>query len=116
MIYLEECQARTAIANGSAVDAVDMDHPLAREWARYETRRQFLARGKNVVGWAALSALGMGGAGSASAAARSKHQHPFSLPHFPGKAKRVIYLHMVGGPPQMDLYDYKPVMQKYFDK
>ena len=26
------------------------------------------------------------------------------------KAKQVIYLHMVGGPPQMDLYDYKPKM------
>ncbi len=36
--------------------------------------------------------------------------------HFPGKVKNVIYLHMVGGPPQMDMYDYKPVMEKWFDK
>jgi hypothetical protein len=28
----------------------------------------------------------------------------------------VIYLHMVGGPSQMDLYDYKPVMREWFDK
>jgi hypothetical protein len=28
----------------------------------------------------------------------------------------VIYLHMVGGPPQMDLYDYKPKMQEFYDK
>src|ERR1041384_4500236 len=116
MIYLEECQARQAIASGSAVDGMDLDHPLAREWARLETRRQFLSRGKNVVGLAALSALGMAGAGSASAAARGKGQHSLPLPHFAPKAKHVIYLHMVGGPPQMDLYDYKPVMQKYFDK
>jgi len=35
----------------------------------------------------------------------------------PGKrAKHIIYLHMVGGPSQMDLYDYKPVMQEYYDK
>src|SRR6185437_10557892 len=31
-------------------------------------------------------------------------------------AKQVIYLHMVGGPPQMDLFDYKPQMQEWFDK
>ncbi len=36
--------------------------------------------------------------------------------HFPGKAKNVIYLHMVGGPPQMDLYDYKPKMKEWYDK
>ena len=36
--------------------------------------------------------------------------------HFPAKAKNVIYLHMVGGPPQMDLYDYKPQMRAYFDR
>jgi hypothetical protein len=37
-------------------------------------------------------------------------------PHFPGKAKHVIYLHMVGGPSQMDLFDYKPQVQDYYDK
>ncbi len=41
---------------------------------------------------------------------------PPGLPHFAPKAKHVIYLHMVGGPPQMDLYDYKPLMQEYYDK
>jgi len=35
---------------------------------------------------------------------------------FPAKAKHVIYLHMVGGPPQMDLFDYKPKMQEFYDK
>jgi hypothetical protein len=38
------------------------------------------------------------------------------LQHFAGKAKHVIYLHMVGGPPQMDLFDYKPVMNEWYDK
>ncbi len=37
-------------------------------------------------------------------------------PHFPGKAKHVIYLHMVGGPSQIDLYDYKPKMDAWYDK
>ena len=29
-------------------------------------------------------------------------------PHFAAKAKRVIYLHLTGSPPHLDLYDYKP--------
>jgi hypothetical protein len=36
--------------------------------------------------------------------------------HFPTKCKHVIYLHMVGGPSQMDLYDYKPRMADFYDK
>src|SRR4029079_886716 len=36
--------------------------------------------------------------------------------HHLAKAKQVIYLHMVGGPSQMDLYDYKPVMGQWYDK
>jgi hypothetical protein len=32
--------------------------------------------------------------------------------HFPGKAKAVIFLYMYGGPSQMDLFDYKPELQK----
>src|SRR5207244_5989974 len=39
-----------------------------------------------------------------------------SLPHFAPKAKRAIYLFMNGGPAQMDLYDYKPKMQEWYDK
>ncbi|MCI0362160.1 MAG: DUF1501 domain-containing protein [Planctomycetaceae bacterium] len=31
-----------------------------------------------------------------------------SLPHFPPKAKRIIYLFQSGAPSQMDLFDYKP--------
>src|SRR2546430_6572049 len=42
---------------------------------------------------------------------------PGALPtHHAPKAKQVIYLHMVGGPPQMDLYDYKPVMRQWYDR
>ncbi len=35
-----------------------------------------------------------------------------SKPHFAPRAKRVIYLFQSGGPPQMDLYDYKPHLDK----
>lgn len=33
-------------------------------------------------------------------------------PVFPGKAKAVIYLHMAGAPSQLELFDYKPDLQK----
>ena len=33
-------------------------------------------------------------------------------PHFPGKAKAVIYLHMAGAPSQLELFDYKPDLHK----
>ncbi len=33
-------------------------------------------------------------------------------PHFVGKAKSVIYLHMAGAPSQLELFDYKPALQK----
>ena len=41
---------------------------------------------------------------------------PVARTHFPPKAKQIIYLHMVGGPSQIDLYDYKPAMQEFYDK
>jgi hypothetical protein len=33
-------------------------------------------------------------------------------PHFLGKAKSVIYLHMAGAPSQLELFDYKPELMK----
>ncbi len=83
------------------------------DYVRLETRRQFFARGMSAVGAAALATLG----GNA-AEKGSKTGFAAALPetHFPAKAKNVIYLHMVGGPPQMDIYDYKPKMREYYDK
>src|SRR3984957_15015098 len=75
------------------------------------TRRQFLGRGSNVLGFAALASL-MGRDPHASAAMGSA----LPGPHFPSKAKHIIYLHMVGGPSQMDLFDYKPKMMDFYDK
>ncbi len=66
-----------------------------------ETRRQLMGRGARGFGALALSSL----------MAEGKE-----LPHFAPKAKRAIYLHMVGAPPQMDLFDYKPGMKDWFDK
>ena len=33
--------------------------------------------------------------------------------HFPATAKNVIYLFMVGGPSHLDLFDYKPQLERY---
>ena len=82
------------------------------EYVRYETRRQFFGRGANALGVAALASL-FGGRLPEAGAAEAPAGNP---PHFAPKAKHVIYLHMVGGPPQMDMYDYKPVMNDYYDK
>jgi hypothetical protein len=37
-------------------------------------------------------------------------------PHFPAKAKRVIYLHMAGAPSQLDLFDHKPALDEWNGK
>ncbi|MDB6133997.1 MAG: hypothetical protein JWM59_2240 [Verrucomicrobiales bacterium] len=88
---------------------------LIDDYVRYETRRQFFGRGKNVLGFAALTAL-MQQAGIRGADASDSEAAMKAVNHFAPKAKRVIYLHMVGGPSQIDLYDYKPEMDKYYDK
>ena len=86
----------------------------------YETRRQFFASGGLSLGSAALATL-LGGRASADVAAPTagvKTGFGAGLPttHFAPKAKNVIYLHMLGGPAQMDLFDYKPKMVDFYDK
>jgi hypothetical protein len=75
-----------------------------------QTRRDFFGRGTNVMGRAALASL------LGESLLSGKEGGAALLPHFAAKAKRVIYLHMVGGPSQMDLFDYKPEMKKWYDK
>src|SRR6059036_157779 len=81
-----------------------------------KTRRQFFGRGARGLGVAALTSM-LGETLSAGPAAKVAATGGLpGLPHFAPKAKRAIYLHMVGGPSQLDLYDYKPVMKDWFDK
>src|SRR5712671_8144253 len=35
-----------------------------------------------------------------------------NAPHFAPRAKRIIYLFMSGGPSQLDLFDYKPLLNQ----
>ena len=36
---------------------------------------------------------------------------PGKMPRFPSRAKNVIFLHMIGAPSQLDLFDDKPVLR-----
>ncbi len=110
MIYLEECQQREMAAMARRAETIDINHPEAQDWLQAESRRQFLGRGmKSALGLAAMSALG-----KSASAGPGRQLYPGS--HFPGKAKHVIYLHMLGGPSQLDLYDYKPNLHEWYDK
>src|ERR1700749_3077569 len=99
-----------------------MDLPIAEgmkaEWAELETRRHFLGRAGKVLGWAALASLGGERmfTGDAHAANVVPSPQSLRLPQFAPKAKRAIYLFMSGGPPQMDLLDYKPNLAQLYDK
>jgi hypothetical protein len=79
------------------------------------TRRHFFSLGAHAVGNAALATLLAQEFGGRVAAASGDAGSPLG-PHFPPRARHVIYLHMVGGPSQMDLFDYKPVMDDWYDK
>src|SRR5690349_5953488 len=78
------------------------------------TRRHFLRDCGSGLGALALSQLMTGGA-QAAPAADHQIENPLrpKLPPQFGKAKRVIFLHLSGGPPHLDLFDYKPELQKH---
>ncbi len=70
-----------------------------------QTRRQFF--GQLGAGTAALATLLHGECNQVAAAPR-----PAGLPHFAPRAKRVIYLFQSGAPSQIDLFDYKPGLER----
>ncbi len=82
-----------------------------------ETRRQFFGRAARGLGLTALATLmGENLLGDVLSKSPATGGGLPGLPHFAPKAKRAIYLHMVGAPPQMDLFDYKPGLKDWFDK
>lgn len=85
-------------------------HPIREAELRLQTRRHFLSSvGQFSLGAIALHALKVDALGAPSA-----NDNPLAprQPHFKAKAKRVIYLHMSGGPPNLDIFDYKPELVK----
>lgn len=82
------------------------------------TRREFVwEMGAGFAGLAMTSLLAADGffARHLHAAPSSKPSNPLDprAPHFPTKAKSVIFLMMNGGPSQVDTFDHKPVLEKY---
>ncbi|HEX7859403.1 MAG TPA: DUF1501 domain-containing protein [Verrucomicrobiae bacterium] len=83
------------------------------------SRRDFLARTGAGFGTLALDALLRREAlASAPKWPVIEPLNPFAArqPHFAPKAKSVIFLFMVGGPSQVDTFDYKPELQKLAGK
>ena len=72
-------------------------------------RRSFLRTLGGGFGSVALAAMA---AEQAAGARQAEDPLAPKQPHFPPKAKRVILLWMQGGPSQMDLFDFKPRLQK----
>jgi hypothetical protein len=78
-----------------------------------QSRRDFLIKSGLGLGAGALSGF-VPGAGFLSAATAAELLDPLAAksPHFPAKIKSVIWLHQNGAPSTLDLYDYKPDLQK----
>jgi hypothetical protein len=72
------------------------------------TRRQFFGRSATGIGMAALAALLAEDSAAAEATVPGEMAGLAGLPHFPPRAKRVIYLMQGGAPSHVDLFDYKP--------
>ena len=82
-------------------------------------RRDFLTRTSMGLGAMALGSLFGSGSALAARQAQQNPPHPGGLTggalkhlHFIPRAKRVIYLFQSGGPSQMELFDYKPALEK----
>jgi len=75
------------------------------------TERKLLLTRRHLFG---LGATGIGAAALGSLLSQDLRAEGglTGLPHFAPKAKRVIYLFQHGAPSQLDLFDYKPALQK----
>ncbi len=83
-------------------------HPLVQERLQTQTRRQFLkSTGQLSLGAIALRQMMADSAGAALSNPLASRNPPQNA-----KAKRVIYLHMSGAPPHLDIFDYKPELVK----
>ena len=82
---------------------------LQNKQARFITRRHFLSRCNAGLGMMALSSL-LGK--SARASAQAMNPLAPKAPSQLARAKHVIYLDMSGAPPQHDLFDYKPTLNR----
>jgi len=92
-----------------------------REQVDLMTRRYFFSRTGTGIGVGALASLLNEGrvfgsiTGSVGASKADVVHGVLGQPHFPARAKRVIYLSMNGAPSQLESFDYKPKLNDLFD-
>jgi hypothetical protein len=81
------------------------------------TRRHFFERCGVGLGSMALGSI-LGGGSQARAAEGDRSNDPLAprAGHFAPKARRVIFLFMAGGPSQLELFDYRPQLQRLNDQ
>src|SRR6516225_6716319 len=81
-----------------------------------QTRRHFF--GECAIGLGAVALASLASAGKCFGSVQPSLANPLApkKPHFPAKAKSVIYLFMAGGPSQLELFDYKPKLNELNDK
>lgn len=85
------------------------------EHFRHRTRRHFLRESTAGLGGIALHTL-LAESASAKTATGGGGGGGIRGLHRPARAKRVIYLHMTGSPPNLDMFDYKPELVKRTDQ
>ncbi|QDT68941.1 hypothetical protein MalM25_18670 [Planctomycetes bacterium MalM25] len=89
------------------MDNSHLQAELAAQSLQAQTRRSFLGNSVSGMGAMWLAALGADRAGASASPPAAA---------LPATAKRIIYLHMVGGPSQLELFDYKPQLAKFDGK
>ena len=97
---------------------MDIDPAFWQEHQRYLTRRWFFKQCGVGLAGAALAHLCGQPATAAAATAPAPASDPLAPkpPHFPARAKRVIYLFMAGAPSHLELFDHKPELSKWDGK
>ena len=90
---------------------IDISTQLFHDRALANTRRQFLAGTTGLLGslWLAAERAQADGGTIAVDPVRPLTPRP---PHFQPRASRVIHLHMAGSPSQLELFDFKPELQR----
>src|SRR5262245_11953927 len=77
------------------------------------SRREFLARAGGGLGALALASLVQRRANASDPDEPAANPLAVRPPHYVPRATRVVWLFMDGGPSQIDLFDYKPALEKY---
>lgn len=100
-----------SIIQSKQIPFASTNDSIARGHVELATRRHFLKDCS-----LGLAGMWLGGQASTSRAdstvGNATEVSGDQIPHFAAKAKRVIFLHMAGAPSQLELFDYKPDLEK----